>query len=280
MFWLFGHQACGFLVPRPGIEPAPPALGSKVLTTGLPGMSLMPHFSLQSMDSHSWPPRPHPTLPPPPPLPPEKCPGLVGESCAAVPQPPPGQKKWNKLWFLILLQFHWIPRWFWFQLDCWSSEAPLTPSPGQRSLQWLTLSSSPVNRCFQRPATSSRPCLHCRDAPGSLDLRLSCLHTMHRADPGDRVGCPVGGITCQLSILAGPPHLWHLCSFVVVQSLNCIRLSNPVDCSKPGCPALQHDLELAEIHVHQVGDASQPFHPLSPPSPPALDLSQHQGLFQ
>ena len=35
----FGRQACGFLVPRPGIEPAPPALGSKVLTTGPPGMS-------------------------------------------------------------------------------------------------------------------------------------------------------------------------------------------------------------------------------------------------
>ena len=36
---VFGRQACGFLVPRPGIEPAPPALGSKVLTTGPPGMS-------------------------------------------------------------------------------------------------------------------------------------------------------------------------------------------------------------------------------------------------
>ena len=37
---VFGRQACGFLVPRPGIEPVPPALGSKVLTTGRPGMSL------------------------------------------------------------------------------------------------------------------------------------------------------------------------------------------------------------------------------------------------
>lgn len=55
-----------------------------------------------------------------------------------------------------------------------------------------------------------------RGCSGSLDLRLSCLYTIHRADPEDRVGCPVGGITCQLSILAGPPHLWDLCSFVVV----------------------------------------------------------------
>ena len=190
----------------------------------------MLHFSLQSVDFHPWLSRLHPTLPPLHytttrllSLHPEKCPGLVGESCATVPQLPPGQKKWNKLWFLILFQFHWIPRWFWFQVDCWSSESPLTPSPGQSSLQWLTLSSSPVNRCFQRPATCSRPCSHCRDAPSSLDLRLSCLYTMHRADPGDRVGCPVGSIICQLSILAVLPHLWDLCSFVV-QSLNCVQL--------------------------------------------------------
>ena len=39
-------------------------------------------------------------------------------------------------------------------------------------------------------------------------------------------------------------------------------------------------LELAQTHVHQVSDAIQPSHPLSSPSPPALHLSQHQGLFQ
>ena len=39
MFWLFGHKACEILAPRPGIEPAPPALGGEVLTTGPPGTS-------------------------------------------------------------------------------------------------------------------------------------------------------------------------------------------------------------------------------------------------
>ena len=39
MFWFFGHEACGILVPRPGIEPTPPALESEVLTTGPPGKS-------------------------------------------------------------------------------------------------------------------------------------------------------------------------------------------------------------------------------------------------
>ena len=44
------------------------------------------------------------------------------------------------------------------------------------------------------------------------------------------------------------------------------------------CPSLSP--EFAQTHVHWVSDAIQPFHPLSPPSPPALNLSQHQGLFQ
>ena len=43
---------------------------------------------------------------------------------------------------------------------------------------------------------------------------------------------------------------------------------------------LHHLLELAQIHVHLVSDAMQPSHPLSSPSPPALNLSRHQGIFQ
>ena len=53
-----------------------------------------------------------------------------------------------------------------------------------------------------------------------------------------------------------------------------------MDCSTPGSSVLHHLLELAQIHVHWVSDAIQPSHLLSPPSPPALNLSQHQGLFQ
>ena len=53
-----------------------------------------------------------------------------------------------------------------------------------------------------------------------------------------------------------------------------------MDCSTLGLPVLHHLPELAQIHVHLVSDAIQPSHPLLPPSPPALSLSQHQGLFQ
>ena len=60
---------------------------------------------------------------------------------------------------------------------------------------------------------------------------------------------------------------------------SCLTLCNPMDCSMLGFPVHQIP-ELAQTHVHQVGDAIQPFHPLSFPSPPAFSLSQHQGLFQ
>ena len=63
----------------------------------------------------------------------------------------------------------------------------------------------------------------------------------------------------------------------VVQSLRHIQ---HVDCSTPGIPVLLCFPEFILTHVHWVDDAIQPSHPLSPPSLPALNLSQHQGLFQ
>ena len=64
----------------------------------------------------------------------------------------------------------------------------------------------------------------------------------------------------------------------VTQSL--LTLFNPMDCSTPGFLVLHYLPEFAQIHVHWVGDAIQPSHPLSPLSLPAFNLSQHQGLFQ
>ena len=61
---------------------------------------------------------------------------------------------------------------------------------------------------------------------------------------------------------------------------SCPTLCNPMNHSTPGLP-VQHQLpEFIQTQVHQVGDAIQPSHPLSSPSPPAPNPSQHQGLFQ
>ena len=60
----------------------------------------------------------------------------------------------------------------------------------------------------------------------------------------------------------------------------CLSLCNPMHCSTAGFP-VHHGLpELAQTHVHRVGDGIQPSHPLSSPSPPAFNLSQHDGLIR
>ena len=71
--------------------------------------------------------------------------------------------------------------------------------------------------------------------------------------------------------------LWKL-QFSSVQS--CPTLCNPMNSSTPGLPVHHQLLEFTQTHVHRVGDAIQPSHPLSSPSPPAPNPSQHQGLFQ
>ena len=60
----------------------------------------------------------------------------------------------------------------------------------------------------------------------------------------------------------------------------CPTLCGHVGCSTPGLPVHHQLPELTQTHVHGVGDATQPSHPLSSPYPPAFNLSQHQGLFQ
>ena len=60
----------------------------------------------------------------------------------------------------------------------------------------------------------------------------------------------------------------------------CPTLCDPVDCSRPGIPVHHQLLEFTQTHVHWVGDVIQPSHPLSSPSSPTFNLSQHQGLFK
>ena len=61
---------------------------------------------------------------------------------------------------------------------------------------------------------------------------------------------------------------------------SCPTLCNPMNCSTPGLPVHHQLPEFTQTYINRVGDAIQPSHPLSSPSPPAPDPSQHQGLFQ
>ena len=67
---------------------------------------------------------------------------------------------------------------------------------------------------------------------------------------------------------------------VHAQSLqSCLTLCEPRHCNLSGSSVLHHLPKFTQTHVHRVRDAIQPSHPLSSPSPPALNISQHQGVF-
>ena len=78
--------------------------------------------------------------------------------------------------------------------------------------------------------------------------------------------------------------LWVILIFSSFQfssvAQSCPTLCYPMNCSMPGLPVHHQLPESTQTHVRWVSDAIQPSHPLSSPSPPALNLSQHQGLFQ
>ena len=80
---------------------------------------------------------------------------------------------------------------------------------------------------------------------------------------------------------------WISCNFktnlgrsIGPDTKSCLTLCNPMDCSRPGFPVLHYLPEFAQTNVHWVDDAIQPTHPLLSPSPPAINASQHQSLFQ
>ena len=72
----------------------------------------------------------------------------------------------------------------------------------------------------------------------------------------------------------------HISQSVSSVAQSCPTLCDPMNCSTPGLPVHHQLPEFTQTHIHRVSDAIQPSHPLSSPSPPALNPSQHQGLFQ
>ena len=119
-------------------------------------------------------------------------------------------------------------------------------------------------------------------SPGNLDVaepisdfpqfsKALCVAPGVVSGLGLHVSC-YGGWSAGIQVL-------NLSQFSSVVQL-CPTLCNPIDRSMSGLPVHHQLLEFSQTHVHWVGDAIQPSHPLSSPSPPALNLSQHQGLFQ
>ena len=117
----------------------------------------------------------------------------------------------------------------------------------------------------------------------SLCLCLYCCPTdrfIAIAEPTDRFIIPHSQI---LYICVNIRYLFFY--FRLTQSVSsvthtCLTLCDPMDCSTQGLPVHHQILDFTQIHVHRVGHAIQPSHPLSTASPPALIPFQHQSLFQ
>ena len=99
----------------------------------------------------------------------------------------------------------------------------------------------------------------------------------------DGTPTPYSGSTKVLLII-GLPEKFPQLSFSSVQFISvaqsCPILCDPMNRSTPGLPVHHQLPEFTQTHVHRVSDAIQPSHPLSSPSPPAPNPSQHQSLFQ
>ena len=80
-------------------------------------------------------------------------------------------------------------------------------------------------------------------------------------------------------LLLGRKAMTKLVQFSSVAQ-SCPTLCDPMNCSTPGLPVYHQLPQFTQTHAHRVSDAIQPSHPLSSPSPPAPNPSQHQGLFQ
>ena len=106
--------------------------------------------------------------------------------------------------------------------------------------------------------------------------------TLVKCSQADMVANPSSDGLVNFFLYSKLPPLLNNCfspQFSSVTQL-CLTLCNPMDCSTPGFPVHHQLLVPAQTHVHRVGDAIQPSHPLSSPSPPAFNLSQCRGLFQ
>ena len=132
--------------------------------------------------------------------------------------------------------------------------------------------------CHRLPSASpSQP--HPCDLAAAAKSLQSCLTLCDPIDSSPP-GFPMPGIlqarTLEWVAISFSPCDLQFSS--VAQS--CPILCDPMNCSTPGLPVHHQLPEFTQIHVHGVGDAIQPSHPLSSPSPPAPNPSQHQGLFQ
>ena len=125
-------------------------------------------------------------------------------------------------------------------------------------------------------------CLKEMGIPDHLTCLLRNLHAGQEATVRTRHGTmdwfQIGKRVCQGCILS--PCLFNLYAEFSSVTQSCLTLCDPMNHSTPGLPVLHQLPESTQTHVHWVSDAIHPSHPLLSLPPPAVNLSQHQGLFK
>ena len=112
------------------------------------------------------------------------------------------------------------------------------------------------------------------------DRTEAITHSLDISIPEEDISvyCLLSSTTQDMSTARKKQALLKFQFSLVTQS--CPTLCDPMNCSMPGLPVHHQLPEFTQIHLHRVSDAIQPSHPLSSPSPPAPNPSQHQSLFQ
>ena len=126
------------------------------------------------------------------------------------------------------------------------------------------------------PGQHLNPSAHCQPGVGPTVSFKVCVSLL--------IFCLVD-LSIGLSGILKPPTIIVLLLFPLSYLFSsvtqpCPTLCDPMICSTPGLPVHYQLPELTQTHVHRVGDAIQPSHPLLSPSPSAPNASQHQGLFK
>ena len=139
---------------------------------------------------------------------------------------------------------------------------------------------SSIGQCFQKAGKGWRDGAESRTLHNNIITGTQCEH-----EQGDGMGrehrvTRKGHCLAHLGSPSGQKKAWKLVVQFSPVAQSCPTLCDPMKPSIPGLPVHYQLPESTQTHVHRVGDAIQPSHSLSPPSPPALNPSQHQGLFQ